>query len=65
MTTDVGYKEGLRDGKIHAIEDMQVVQNERLKEHNGRISKLERVSYIILGIAGVMQFGPSITSMFT
>ena len=58
MTDD--YREGLRDGQIHAIEEMQRNQNNRLDDHARRISVLERVTYMVLGMILLVQFFPTI-----
>ena len=57
-----GYDEGLRDGKIIAIENMQLAQNIRLDGHDQRISNLERVAYIVLGIVMFLEFAPQLKS---
>ena len=57
-----GYPEGLRDGKIAAIEHMQATQNRRLDNHDNRISNLERVAYIVLGIVMFLEFAPQLRS---
>lgn len=55
-----GYAEGLRDGKITSIEHMQTTQNRRLDGHDHRISNLERVAYIVLGIVLFLEFAPQL-----
>ena len=64
MTNELphGYEEGLRDGKIIAIENMQLAQNTRLDAHDHRISNLERVAYIVLGIVMFLEFAPQLKS---
>ncbi len=54
------YADGLRDGKIVAVEDMNVVQNARLSKHDSRIAVLERVAWILAGATAVIQFAPAI-----
>ena len=61
-TYEEGVKEGKVEGKLEAIEDMQVRQNERLDGHNKRISNLERLGYILLGAVAIIEFLPHIQS---
>ena len=54
------YREGLRDGEIHALKEMQNAQNSRLDNHDKRISILERVTYMVLGMILLLEFLPTI-----
>ncbi len=58
--TDLSYDDGLRDGKIQAIEHMQSLQNERLDDHASRLRVLERVAWITLGVIGFIQVWPTL-----
>jgi len=62
MEANPTYADGLRDGRILAVEDMQVTQNNRLTSHSGRITVLERVAWILAGATAVIQFAPAIRS---
>ena len=61
MTED--YREGLRDGEIHAIKEMQKSQNNRLDDHDKRLSVLERVTYMVLGMIVLLEFLPTIKTV--
>ena len=58
MTED--YREGLRDGEISAIKEMQKSQNNRLDDHGKRLCVLERVTYMVLGMILLLQFWPTL-----
>jgi len=58
MNERTEYQEGLRDGKIQALESVVDRHHKRLESHSLRIRGLERVSWIILGIFAVIQFAP-------
>ena len=49
------YEAGLRDGRIEAIEKMQIHQNHRLNHHDMRLSSLERITYIAVGMVLLVQ----------
>ena len=49
------YEAGLRDGRIEAIEKMQIHQNNRLNHHDMRLSSLERITYIAVGMVLLVQ----------
>ena len=59
------YDDGLRDGKIQAIEDMQGRQNNRLDSHNGRISTLEKTSYGLMAVILFIEFAPELKGFFS
>jgi hypothetical protein len=54
------YADGLRDGQLKAIEDMQAKQNARLDDHSKRITAVERVAWILVGVVGLIQFSPAV-----
>ena len=56
--TAQSYSDGLRDGKIQAVEEMQSVQNRRLDKHELRLSTLEKVSYALVGAIALMELLP-------
>lgn len=58
------YREGLRDGEITAIKEMQRSQNNRLDDHSKRISILERVAYMIFGMVALLEFLPIFKKVF-
>ena len=58
------YRQGLQDGKITAIEEMQRKQNDRLDDHVKRLSSLEKTSYIVLGMVLLLQALPWLQKTF-
>ena len=62
--TNKTYDDGLQDGKIRAIEEMQGRQNNRLDQHNGRISNLEKVSWLLIGAILFAEFAPQLKAFF-
>ena len=61
MEANPTYADGLRDGRILAVEDMQVKQNDRMDSHSKRLTLLERVAWIMFGVVGMIQFAPALT----
>jgi len=61
---DLSYDDGLRDGRLDALEHMQAMQNDRIANHSQRIAMLERVAWILIGVVGFLQLGPTIQSWF-
>lgn len=57
--THKSYEDGLRDGQIIAIEETTRRHAERLDSHSRRLSVLERVGWITLGIVATIQFIPA------
>ncbi len=64
MTAPKTYEQGVIEGKIEAIEDMQIAQNMRLKDHSRRISAIERVVYALTGIIVFIEFTPELRNFF-
>lgn len=58
------YDDGLRDGRIEALEHMQGLQNDRLETHGRRLTTLERVAWVLMGVIGFLEFGPTIRDWF-
>jgi len=58
------YDDGLRDGKIQAIEDIEIRQNERLDNHGTRISNLEKALYGVMAIVVFIEFAPQLKAFF-
>ena len=61
---DKTYDDGLRDGKIQSLEDMAGYQNKRLDGHSGRLSNLERTSYLMIGAIVFIEFFPQLKGLF-
>lgn len=58
MSNEHTYEEGLRDGRIAALEHMQHSQNSRLDKHESRISIQERITYGLLGAIALLEVIP-------
>jgi len=56
------YDDGLRDGKIESVENMQVAQNVRLDGHDGKIATLEKAVYGVMAIIVFIEFLPQLKS---
>ncbi|OOZ37931.1 hypothetical protein [Solemya elarraichensis gill symbiont] len=54
------YEEGMRDGRLHAIENKLETHQGLIDENEGRISKLERIVYIVTGAVALIQAMPAI-----
>lgn len=54
------YQEGLRDGRIAALEKQAQSHSSRLDGHERRISAQERITYALLGAITLMQVLPAI-----
>jgi hypothetical protein len=54
------YEDGLRDGQIKAIESILHSHKERLEQHEHRLKQQERVSWILIGAFGLVQFLPAL-----
>ena len=65
MAPDHDYEAGLRDGRLQAVENMLADHGDRLDQHSSRLSKLEKVSYIVLGVVLVIQFYPALQAFFS
>lgn len=52
------YQQGLRDGKLQAIESMQVTQNRRMENHERRLQSAERILYGLIGALALVQIIP-------
>ena len=58
------YDEGLRDGKIAALERLSMHHTNRLDAQAERIHRLEKIAWAMLGIIALMQFAPGVKAMF-
>ena len=59
MSTDE-YNQGLRDGRIDAIERMQSQHNDRLDHHENRLQAAERIIYALIGALMLIEAAPLI-----
>lgn len=64
MNENHDYADGLRDGEIRAIKQMQASQNLRLDNHAKRLATLERVAWALFGIIAMIEFGPRLQAFF-
>ena len=54
------YKEGLRDGRIASIENMQSQHSARLDHHEKRLQAAERIVYALIGALMLIEAAPLI-----
>ena len=54
------YEEGLRDGRLQALERMLEYHSDRLDDHDVRFKVLERIVYGVLGAILLIQLLPLI-----
>jgi len=59
------YQEGLRDGKIAALEEGVARAHVRIDKHESRITAQERISYALLGSLALIQVWPAIERMLS
>ena len=52
---ETNYANGLRDGEIKAIKEIQVVHNGRLDVHGATLTKLERLYWLMMGAIAVIE----------
>ena len=64
MGDQTDYENGMRDGKIEALEAMQSLQNDRLDSHSLRLISLEKAGYILLGAIAASEFLPLVFEAF-
>lgn len=55
MPDNHSYVEGLRDGKISALEKNETVHKERLDNHEKRLVVAERILYGLIGAITLIQ----------
>ena len=55
------YEDGLRDGKIEALENTQADHASRLDAHSARLDKMERIIWVAIGGLIVLQAMPQIS----
>lgn len=58
-----GYEEGVRDGKIQALERMVANHEKRFDIHEGRLRIMERMLYGLIGALALIEFMPAIGSL--
>jgi len=49
------YEEGVRDGRLAALQAAVSAHNEQLKDHSRRLTALERVAWALLGASAILQ----------
>ena len=50
------YEEGVREGRLRALEMARQEHHERLDKHERRLTALERVAWALLGASALLQF---------
>jgi hypothetical protein len=58
MAVEHGYDEGLRDGRLQALEDRAKLHGQRLDNHDTRLTAQERIVYAFLGAFALIQVWP-------
>ena len=64
MAEEKNYRDGLIDGRLSAIESIQHEHKEQLKNHNHRLTSLEKAVWIFLGAVALVQFWPAFEGLF-
>jgi hypothetical protein len=59
---DKAYEEGLRDGKIKALEAGADRQMQMIEAHDKRITCLEKIAWVAAGVTLAVQLGPQIAN---
>lgn len=50
------FEEGVREGRLMAVEATQRAHAERIDNHDKRLTALERVAWALLGASAILQF---------
>jgi hypothetical protein len=58
MSNEQTYEEGLRDGKINALEQISAMHDDRIETVEKRVSSLEKVAYAFIGALALLEFIP-------
>lgn len=58
------YDDGLRDGKIKSLEDISVKHSTRMDGHSKRMRSQEKVTWMMMGIIGLIQIVPAIIAIW-
>ena len=65
MENHPNYADGLRDGKIQALEQITSQQGRRLDDHSDRLRIIERIIWALAGIIAFVQLWPQIQRLLT
>jgi hypothetical protein len=63
MEPQLSYEDGIREGRLRAIEEGQKRVHERMDNHERRLTAQERITYALLGALALMQIWPAIQAM--
>lgn len=63
MEQQLSYEDGIREGRLRAIEAAQNRVHERMDDHEKRLTAQERITYALLGALALMQVLPAIQGM--
>lgn len=58
------YEEGVRDGKIEALEQIVARHEKRFDVHEGRLRIMERILYGLIGALALIEFMPAFQKLF-
>ena len=65
MENNPSYADGLRDGKIQALEDITAVQSARIDDHSKRLAIIERIIWALAGIIAFIQVWPAVQGLIS
>ena len=60
MNESSSYEDGVRDGRMRAVEGIILSHSERLDLHEKRLMAHDRFQWVIIGAFGLMQVIPMI-----
>jgi hypothetical protein len=63
--TEHSYEEGLRDGRIDALERMVSHHNDRLDHHERRLQMIERIIYAMVGALALVELLPALKGILS
>ena len=57
------YEDGVREGRMRALEAAQLRVHERMDGHEKRLTAQERITYSLLGALALLQIWPALQAM--
>lgn len=64
MVEEHGYNEGLRDGRIKALEHVVSQHSRKFDSHESRLRIMERILYGLIGALALIEFLPKLQLFF-
>jgi hypothetical protein len=59
----LSYEDGIREGRVRALEAGQLRVHERINSHEKRLTAQERITYALLGALALLQLWPALQSI--